>query len=83
VARKIIQISGNEEDSFRALADDGAIWDVSWYKHADGKCKWEWVLIPSVPQEPVGDCPKCGARLVINKPSGTGFCTMCEYRIGD
>lgn len=26
-------------------------------------------------------CPKCGGEVLINKPSGNGFCIECDYKI--
>jgi hypothetical protein len=32
--------------------------------------------------KPSGEiCPRCGGEVLINKPSGNGFCLQCEYTI--
>jgi hypothetical protein len=32
--------------------------------------------------KPSGEiCPQCGGEVLINKPSGNGFCLQCEYTI--
>lgn len=54
MARKIIQIDNFDSDgcSFRALCDDGSLWEANWAKRGeDKKHRWYWDSIPNVPQE--------------------------------
>jgi len=31
--------------------------------------------------EPSEICPQCGGKVLINKPSGNGFCLQCDYKV--
>ena len=92
MARKVIQISNIDNDGcyFRALCDDGSMWEASWAIRGEDKTRrWHWDSITNVPQEIMEEkieqthnsksapgCVICGCNISLN-----GYCAGCQTRV--